>query len=66
MAILGGLILLAIIVLVIIRIIIELRVRYLVITRTCNVHMLSQYCVEFRQWKKELERARFAKVIIVA
>lgn len=23
-----------------------------------------QYCVEFRQWKKELERARFAKVTI--
>ena len=22
-----------------------------------------QYCVEFRQWKKELERARFAKVL---
>ena len=66
-AILGGLILLAIIILIIIRIIIELRVsHFVVIIYTYNIFtacfICFQYCVEFRQWKKELERARFAKV----
>ena len=64
-AILGGLILLAIIILVIIRIIIELRVscdlyNYNVFT-TYLLHFL-QYCVEFRQWKRESKRARFPTV----
>ena len=64
-AILGGLILIAILVLIAIRIFIELRVSHFVVICTqyiyCLLHFL-QYCVEFRQWKKELERARFAKV----